>query len=402
MSLSKEAYSVTIDIDAAILTKLQINTKPYTVSDTKYTILNADKTYLCNDDKIRRTYNSVIIDDNKDILSIGMPIQTPIEQFKKYSNVSLQVTELIEGSVIYLFYDPRKERWEIATSNAIGGAYSYFRTENETPMTFLNMVMDAFREDNTKSLNDLVFLEYFDKKYCYGFVLQHPENQMVQSIETPKMYIISVCELHCNSKNNIRYVRKSEYESWDFIKNLEGIIYFPKTIDNIIDYENIYMNMQIPKENMGICVTNENGDRCEIINSNYKEAKDIRGNNFNLQFHYLCLLKLDKVSQFLNHFPSYKDSFLTYRKQLSKFITNLHQTYFKYYVSKHIKGPIHKKYYYHINQIHKNIFVPSIEKGEKKIIKRAIVSDYVMSLEPGQILHMINFEKHSSALETEY
>jgi len=34
-----------------------------------------------------------------------------------------------------------------------------------------------------------------------------------------------------------------------------------------------------------------------------------------------------------------------------------------------------------------------LEKGEKQVIKRSVVASYVESMEPGQILHMINFEK---------
>ena len=176
------------------------------------------------------------------------------------------------------------------------------------------------------------------------------------------------------------------------------MIYFPKTyttLSTLDEYKKIFDDLQTPKETMGISISNTiTGERCEVLNPNYKEAKEIRGNNFNLQFHYLCLLKLDKVNQFLRFFPHYRKSFFNYKEQLSRFITNLHQTYFKYYVEKSIKGPIHKKYYYHISQIHKTIYIPSVEKGQKTKIKRSVVASYVESMEPGQILHMINFEKN--------
>ena len=268
------------------------------------------------------------------------------------------------------------------------------------------MVLEAFREPNSSiddmDLTDLPFLSDFDKNYCYGFVLQHPQNEMVHRIEIPKLFLVSVCELNMDAettKNQIRYVSRSEYETFSFLNaHRDSLIYFPKIysqFSSLDEYKKMFDDLQTPMETMGVSISNIiTGERCEVINPNYKEAKEIRGNNFNLQFHYLCLLKLDKVNSFLKFFPHYRRMFFNYKEQLSRFITNLHQTYFKYYVEKSIKGPIHKKYYYHISQIHKTIYIPSVEKGEKIKIKRSVVASYVESMEPGQILHMINFEKN--------
>lgn len=403
--MSRPIYIETIDVTTETITSLNIQVKPYQCLETKYSILNTDKNYLCDTDKNRRNYNTVILEPETDrILNIGNPISTPPELFDA-SSEDICVTELIEGSIVYLFYDERISNWQMSTSNAVGGNYSYFRDNNTTDaLSFLCMVMEAFREPNSKvddlSLTDLPFLKDFDKNYCYGFVLQHPQNEMVHRIEIPKMYLVSVCELHYGEKqNSIRYVPRPEFETFQFLSaHQDGLIYFPKTyttLSTLDEYKKIFDDLQTPKETMGISISNTiTGERCEVLNPNYKEAKEIRGNNFNLQFHYLCLLKLDKVNQFLRFFPHYRKSFFNYKEQLSRFITNLHQTYFKYYVEKSIKGPIHKKYYYHISQIHKTIYIPSVEKGQKTKIKRSVVASYVESMEPGQILHMINFEKN--------
>ena len=404
-NMSRPVYIETIDVTTETITSLNIQVKPYKCLETNYSILNTDKNYLCDTDKTRRNYNTVILNPETDrILSIGNPISTPVELFD-VSSEDICATELIEGSIVYLFYDARISNWQMSTSNAVGGNYSYFRDSNTTDaLSFLCMVMEAFREPNSKvddlSLSDLPFLKDFDKGYCYGFVLQHPQNEMVHRIETPKMYVVSVCELHYGEKqNSIRYVPRSEFETFQFLSaHQDSLIYFPKTyttLSTLDEYKNMFEDLQTPKKTMGISISNTiTGERCEVFNPNYKEAKEIRGNNFNLQFHYLCLLKLDKVNQFLRFFPHYRKSFFNYKEQLSRFITNLHQTYFKYYVEKSIKGPIHKKYYYHISQIHKTIYIPSVERGQKTKIKRSIVASYVESMEPGQILHMINFEKN--------
>lgn len=402
---SKPIYIETIDLSASTLQTLNIQVKQYTHDTIRYTIYNADKNYLCHTDQNRRIYNTIIENpDTHAILNAGSPITIPADTFEAPLE-DICVTELIEGSMVYLFYDDRISAWQMATSNAVGGKYSYFRDNSESSNTqsFVSMVMEAFRDSNgeteTREISDMPFLADLKHDYCYGFVLQHPQNEMVHRITEPKMYLVSVCERNYNKNpNQIRYVSRYEYESWVCFQTLkDSIIYFPKIYDHkssLVDYKIMFSELQTPKETMGICISNiVNGERCEIINPNYREAKELRGNNFNLQFHYLCLAKLGKVNPFLKHFPHYRRCFFNYKEQYNRFITNLHQTYFKYYIQKSLKEPVHKKYYYHISQIHKMIYIPSLERGEKKVIKRSVVTSYVESMEPGQILHMINFEK---------
>ena len=406
--VSKPICIEQVNLSEEFLSKWNLLTKQYTCNQTKYTIYNADKNYLCDTDRVRRIYNTVISDpDTKKIYNVGSPMATPTNLFDSATE-DICVTELIEGSMIYLFYDDRTSLWQMSTTNAVGGTYSYFRENSVNAgksKTFLQMVLESFREPDVKSIDDLVFLPYFDKQYCYGFVMQHPQNEMVQRIREPRMFLVSVTEIISQEAHTtaIRYVSRKEYESWDCFRNIEnGVIYFPIITEEkttLEDYKSMFQDSQTESSTMGICITNTiTGERTEVINPNYKEAKEIRGNNFNLQFHYLCLMKLDKVNMFLKHFPHYRPLFFKYKEQLNRFITNLHQTYFGYYISKSITGKIHKKYYYHISQIHRTIYLPSLEQQEKKVIKRSVVASYVESLEPGVILHMINFEKtHGSS-----
>ena len=48
-----------------------------------------------------------------------------------------------------LFYDPRRETWEIATKGAIGGNYWYYRTQygekDTSQLTFREMFNDALK-----------------------------------------------------------------------------------------------------------------------------------------------------------------------------------------------------------------------------------------------------------------
>lgn len=147
--VSKPICIEQVNLSEEFLSKWNLLTKQYTCNQTKYTIYNADKNYLCDTDRVRRIYNTVISDpDTRKVYNVGSPMATPTNLFDAATE-DICVTELIEGSMIYLFYDDRTSRWQMATTNAVGGTYSYFR-ENSVhagkSKTFLQMVLESFRE----------------------------------------------------------------------------------------------------------------------------------------------------------------------------------------------------------------------------------------------------------------
>jgi len=109
---------------------------------------------------------------------------------------------------------------------------------------------------------------------------------------------------------------------------------------------------------MGIMLTNiSTGERASMSNPVYEEIKKIRGNNPNLQYHYFCLERIGQKAQFLEYFPMYTKIFNNFGRQYNEFITNVHQSYFSFYVKK--EGiPISKKYFIHASIIHHQIFLP--------------------------------------------
>jgi hypothetical protein len=379
-----------------------------TDTEIQYYILNYDEALICEDDINRGKYRSIITTyPEKDILSISIPKNVSLEYFKfHYTNSkihSIYVNELIEGTMIHLFYDKRISSWEIATKRSIGGDY-YYQQQNKLDdehITFLNMVMDAFQEDRNKTINEISFLSKFPKQFSYQFVLQHPKNHIVFPIKTPKMYLVGVYEI-CEL-NIIRYVSPLDYENWSVLKNKR--IYFPEeydiekmiTEDGEICYESVqdeYVSIQTPiLSRMGIMIANVgSGEHCLVMNPTYEEYKRIRGNYPDNQFLYLHLLKLGIVMEFLQFFPQYRKLFFRFRDEYETLIKNIHQSYLSYFILK--KGVIiQKKYMTHIYALHHNIYLPSLSTQEKQIITKKRVKEYMSSLEPGQILHTLNYDK---------
>jgi hypothetical protein len=380
-----------------------INSKLHTNVRTNksYVILNYDKTMVCDDDLTRGVYNSVIVNpSNRQIFAIGpskpRSFLSFCEQYSLDQDISdLYVNELIEGTQIQLFFDKQTNCWEIATRNAVGGNYIFYREPKKLSPTFLQMVMEAFQESPDADLNSLAFLRNFSPQNCYHFVLQHPSNRLVQNILFPKMYLIGV---HQILGGNIQFIPPTEYERWEVFPN---IIHFPKNYTNSIIYrenQNVYQeyvdtfaSIQCsPTQYMGIVFTNvKSGERSIVVNPQYESMQVMRGNAPNIQYHYLCLKKTKKEKEFVQMFPFYKKMFNEFHQEFERLVQHIHQSYFIHYIQKSDET-VSPKYLSHIKQIHESIYIPSL-LSQKVIVRKEVVRNYLLDLSPASILHIWNY-----------
>lgn len=456
----------------------KVKTKNYVnpLNNNSYTILNNDSSCITFDDDELRKYRSIILDNNNDILCFSPPNSIPLDNFKdKYPDDApciddVYANEIMEGTMINLFFnkdfsqvDLETEHseacngfwseeqsssntksgsseacngfWEIGSRGAIGCNYWYYRTqylleehdtepvqtEWEEPrkhstkqqITFRQMFLDAMKTDITADLNTMPILEYLPKNYCYSFVLQHPDNHIVLPISEPHLFLVAVYEIVDTC--TVKFVPPHIYESWSVFT--DSTIEFPKkyTFTKYKELENIYGSIHSEYSSMGLMLTNiRTGERAALSNPVYEEIKKLRGNNPNLQYQYFCLLRSGQVDKFLEYFPTYKKTFMQFSKQYQDFITNVHQSYFSYYVKK--EGiPIAKKYFIHASKIHHQIYLPSISNSksndcntvifdisgtpifipspQKVVITRKIVKQYFDDMNPSENLYYLHYDK---------
>ena len=422
----------------------KIKTKNYVnpLNNNAYTILNNDSSCITFDDDELRKYRSVVLDDNKSILCFSPPNSIPLDNFKeKYPDDApciddVYANEIMEGTMINLFYDERTQTWEIASRGAIGGNYWYYRTqylleEQETEpvqteyaeprkqsniqqMTFRQMFMDAMKNDPQQELNTMPILEYLPKNYCYSFVLQHPDNHIVLPISEPHLFLVAVYEIVDSC--TVKFVPPHIYETWSVFT--DSTIEFPKKYEltTYRELEDVYGSIHSEYSSMGVMFTNiRTGERAALSNPVYEEIKKLRGNNPNLQYQYFCLIRSGQVDKFLEYFPTYKKVFMQFSKQYQDFITNVHQSYFSYYVKK--EGvPIAKKYFIHASKIHHQIYLPSLSNynpkvsdavifdisgtpipipssTQKVVITRKIVKQYFDDMNPSENLYYLHYDK---------
>lgn len=380
--------------------------KKYTTPFSVYSILNYTQTELGEDSMECLNYHSVILDNaSRKILSIAppKPIDVSTSPNVTFKTKNIQVTEYIEGTYVHLFYDPFIASWEIATKKAIGGNYSFYHIPEQYSLTYREMFLDACGIAKDAHILDIPFLSVLDKNKCYGFVLQHPENHIVMKILNPRIYLVSVYEIEPIS-SVVNFISPEIYQLNPIFEKY-SMIHFPKSYDlqkyPVEEFIRVHSSIHTPLIVAGIMITDlTTGQTYAQINPNYLELAELRGNQPNIQYQYLCLRRIQKVAAFLQHFPQYNSVFTKYKLQYDTFITNVHQSYLSYYVKK--EGiVISPKYFPTIYDIHHSIFIPSMTNKSKIIIRKNVVKEYIDQFDPAKILYLLNYDHHYTTYKNE-
>jgi hypothetical protein len=395
----------------------KIKAKSYTPKNgtTEYKIFNCDDE--C--DIALGIYKSIVVNPDDNTILCFTPPKTVTMDFFKENNPDMNspdilINEIIEGTMLTLFYDPRIESWELASKGAIGGNYWFYRTQykqsrsNPAQPTFRKMFLEAFRACDDEDINDLTCLQELSKEYCYNFIVQHPSNHIVLQIESPVAYLVSVYHL---KGGTVTAIPATIYEEWNCFLGIRGLVEFPKRFDedSYDKLEEVYCSMMSPRDIVGLMFTNlKTGIMASLENPTYKEVRELRGNNPNLQYQYLCLLRMGKVMDFLNFFPQYKDVFYRFYKEFHEFVTNVHQSYISYYVRKSGQR-ISKKYFPLIYKLHHEVFLPSLVKREgdndndnnsnRIIMRRTEIGKRLVEMPPSELIYYLNYNKDEPKIE---
>jgi hypothetical protein len=386
-----------------------VNTATKKSGDQTYIVRTLDSDFISNQDISNRIYRSMISDENDNVISIAPPKSLPNDDFLKanFSNFSgkiisdsIKAEEIIEGTMINLFYVKSIGKWEIATKKSVGGNYHFFRNQYfpdlvEEQKTFLQMFLDGFNNPG-KTLDECIrAIPGFDESFCYSFVLQHPANHIVVPVVKPAIYLVHMCRVISDHDGKPAY----KYVDPDRELFKDTCVQFPRRynisseiIDRSFDnsdiifsgekyYEELFENVKKTIENPlnshmipGIMVTQlETGFRTSFINAKYAEVKILRGNNPNLHYQYLVLRKINKVAAFERYFPQYKTYFDRFETHFMAFATRIHQLYINVHVLKitTLAELTDKKDKYHVEKLHYERYLPMVKASKNATVPSA-------------------------------
>jgi len=304
-------------------------------------------------------YRSIIF-KNKNVICFSPPKSVYYNNFcKDYSIENVVIDEFIDGTMINFFYDKDTSEWVIATRSIVGANCCFYSTK-----TFHDMVHETNIQYDT-----------LNKEYCYSFVLQHPENQIVAPITTPVLYLIAVYHI---SELGISEVHVSNH----------CITSFPiPTSYTFASYEEAEAFVQEQPYTFKGIMLKSGGERCKIRNPAYETIKRLRGNSANLLYTYLLIRATPSQQEYEKYFPSH--SHLMYESQLTKLIGHLHLLYMECFIRK--TKPLKEydqPYKHHMYELHMN-YLHHL-RPEKKYVNRHEVKKYVISLPPAVTVTLIS------------
>ena len=365
-----------------------------TKANEKYNIIRYIKDFITID--LISSYGlcrSVVLSGNT-IVSFSPPKSLPADAFiKKYplnSNI-IVAEEFVEGTMINVFFDNDLLRWQIATRNTVGGEVSFYKLSDKT---FNDMFMEACQQNN-------FHFTTLNPKFCYSFVLQHPNNRIVIPFKTPNLYLISVYEIIQKDNNIIIQEQNLSCVKQGGMWDTTGIKFAERyEFTNYSDLINRFASANTSYDIMGVVIKNiETGERTTIRNSIYEEVRHLRGNQPKLQYQYLSLRHSGKLSEYLKYFPETKEEMSKYRDQVHMFTNTLHKNYISCYVNK--ERPLRDfpdQYRTHMFKIHE-IFLNELRE-KNLFVSNTVVIRYVNALHPSLLMYCLNHNMRKKMVDT--
>lgn len=341
-------------------------------------------------------FRSVILDKNYNVVCFAPPkSKTNMDTnylFDNYDSKKFWIEEIVEGTMINLFWIESSNEWELTTRSQIGAKSKY---NYESKNTFRYMCLETMNEMEI-NLND------FDKNFCYSFILQHPDNKRVCKVEEKKLWLTNVYALSnitMNTNNNGKVTPVPR----NMLHNKLNLIIKSPSYENILLPKVCYPeNNEITKEDFNNLLSayhdfnfpgymiNVDLDRIKFTNPEYNKIKYLKGNSPRLQYTYYELRKKGKVTEYLKYFPENANIFNTFRNDLHNYTKKLHNCYVSCYIKK--EKPIksfpyqYKTHMYYLHQLYLENY-----KDNNEFINKSKVIDYVNNLETPRLLHVVNY-----------
>ena len=400
------------------LDNLKIHKKVYrSLKGGNYQIMRYDKDFLCKDDIENGKFRSVITNiTSKEVVVFSPTKSLNLIDIKDIDMDHIRAEEFVEGTMVNVFYDSTISSWDIATRSTVGGNVKFYR---DAPKTFAQLFEEACVVCGLIVDNSNMFSFNLNEKYCYSFVLQHPENRIVTPFKQPNLVLISAYSFENMLIDNVDMIKVHGYDFNDVntlnddMKEVKTYIcdctnvQFPQIYNDDANhvkekYINTYASQNTKYDIVGVVFKDIRNifSRYKCRNPNYEEVRRMRGNQAKGQYTYLELRKSGKMSTYLKMYPEDKNKFADYRTQVHKFTYTLYNNYVCCYIKKEkALGEWPKQYRIHMYNIHQTYLSDYV--AEKRSITLSDAINYFNELHPSQQMALLNYNFRKNEKEAE-
>ena len=346
----------------------KIKHKFYATEKNHYAILNYYKEFVCFDDLETSQYRSVICSyPEKQVLCFSPTKSVPYHMFEHGNKTC--ITQIVDGIMINLFYDPRNKSWELATKSAVGCKYG--QRYNNSEYSFYDMFIQALAGNPEKTLNENPIISMLPTWCSYSFVMSVTAE--------PRLTLVAVYSIQSSS---VLLLPSNIYKEWKVFKSADNIILFPKEYDKIdeTDSMNGYMLQNY-----------ETGMRTKWFHSDYIIAKKTNKIKPTLQYQYACLRRVNKVYEYLGFFPRQRRAFHLIQEQYDNYVNKVHHYYVEHFVKKRIAWTdIPVKFRDSVYRIHHTIRLPGLICNKRIVITKNVVKEWLGKMNPTDVVNIFN------------
>jgi len=354
-----------------------------------YTMFHYDKSILSN--CLVEEYGllrSVIANEHKQLVCFSPPKSLQADEFIKMfplRDESIIAEEMIEGTMINVFWDAQLNMFNIATKSTIGGNVYFFKNKDKKTFKMMFEEVASIAKLDIQKLN---------KQFCYSFVMQHPDNRIVVPFAKPQLYLIAVYSIVQKCVNDSVFLDVYQCNPYDAYDWKPTGVHFPKRYEHWNNYSELihkYASLNTPYTTLGVVIKNmQTGARCKVRNPVYEEVRQLRGNQPKHQYQYLSLRQQGKVRDFLKYFPEYKKDFSQFREQVHAFTNTLYLNYISHFIKK--EAPIEtfpEQFRTHMFKLHEKYKTEL--KPNNSYVSNTVVIEYVNTLHTSQLMHVLNY-----------
>jgi hypothetical protein len=383
--------------------QLSLKYKNYKSNNNEYLITMYDKNSIKNSlEKVEnhKYMRSLIFNSDNKLVCVG-PSKSGYTNYDiSTDNIATHVYSIehfVEGTMINLFYN--NNQWEIATKTTIGGNVSFFRKDKKGK-SFRDMFFECLETCGISLETD------FDINFNYSFVIQHPDNKIVNQFEKPTIVLVEMFQIKEDEVIGYYPTSNEEDSSNEIILNeaLQKIVNLNQYINSnlILNYNSCKYNNLNQYDNhisMGMIFRDNNNNRLRIRNPKFEYIRKMRGNQPKLEFHYLELRKNNQLQQYLSLFPEHMEIMQNYQNKIHNFTRQLYNNYVSCYIKK--EKPLlqydkeFRQHMFNIHEYYKNTIRPN-----KKNIQLNDVIGHINNLEPKVLMYSINFKYRKDENET--
>jgi len=289
-------------------------------------------------------------------------------------NTGFRVERFIDGVMICGFYDTYNNTWRFHTRSTLNANCRFYSQTK----SFRQMFEEAVTQNNTTWS---AFLDGLDKTVNYTWVLQHPENRIVVSVPTPRIYCVQKKHI---DENGIPILR-TDTSAYDV-----QTVTVPTWGDLLL--KAFAENSQFKHNFQGYVVKDLVHDRrWKIRGAAYNAVRKMRGNSARRDYLWLSLWRAGTLRDYLALYPEERVSANAIVDRWKKITIDVQHIYTDVFKARSLpKNQIPPKYRPFVYGLH-NLYINEL-KPQSKTVDWKTVCNYMNTRDTAQALYAINWE----------